>query len=746
MIRFKNIVVIISTYLFLLSHSYSEIIKSVVIEGNERISNETIMMFSKIEMDKDYDDNDINNILKSLYDTNFFQDVSIKLNSQKLLIIVKENPVIENIKYNGIKSDTIRETILRDLQLKSRSSFNEILLNKDKNLILSSLKNIGYYFSTVNIDVENVGSNKVDLTFNINLGDKAKIKKISFVGNKVFKDNRLRSLIISEEYKFWKIISGKKYLNENVIVFDKRLLKNFYLNQGYYNVEVNSSYARLVNDNEFELVFNIDAKNKIFFGNLNINLPSDFDPSNFSKINKLFSEIKGKPYSINMVEKILNEVDLISINDQFESVNASVKEILEQDKINLTFTIEESNRYTVEKINILGNNITKESVIRNQFVIDEGDFYNEILKTRSINNIKSLNFFKKVNSEVIDGFSDSSKIINIIVEEKPTGEIFAGAGFGTAGETLTFGIKENNYLGEGLNVATNFSLSPDDFSGKFSITNPNYQNSNNSVYVDLQIAENDRLTNFGYKSNKIGGSTGINFEYLDDFRLGMGISSYLEKIKTDSTASARQKSQEGDFFDTYALLNFDYDKRNQRYKTTDGYRSSYNVNLPIISESNTLVNGYSFRKYSELYENNISTFSLSVGAAESLTGDEIKLSERMFVPQNKLRGFVNGKVGPKDGSDYIGGNYYTAINFTSSLPQILPNAQSIDVVSFFDIANVWGVDNSSVQENSKLRSSIGIGIDWFTPIGPLNFSLAHAITKNSTDETESFRFNLGTSF
>jgi len=237
-----------------------------------------------------------------------------------------------------------------------------------------------------------------------------------------------------------------------------------------------------------------------------------------------------------------------------------------------------------------------------------------------------------------------------------------------------------------------------------------------------------------------------NFEYLDDFRLGFETSAFVEKIETDSTASTRQKSQEGNYFDTYLNFDFDYDKRNQKFKTSDGFRSYYKIGLPVLSDKNTLNNYYNYKVFSELYEDNISTFALTLSSANSITGDDIKLSERLFVPQRKLRGFVNGKIGPKDGDDFIGGNYYALMNFTSSLPQILPNAQNIDVLSFFDVANLWGVDDASLSDGSDIRSSVGIGIDWYTVVGPLNFSLATPITKSSTDKTETFRFNIGTTF
>ena len=194
-------------------------------------------------------------------------------------------------------------------------------------------------------------------------------------------------------------------------------------------------------------------------------------------------------------------------------------------------------------------------------------------------------------------------------------------------------------------------------------------------------------------------------------------------------------------------LNFNLDKRNQKFKTTDGYFSNYGLKLPILSDTNTVTNSYNYKLYSELYENNISSFSIFLKSAASINNNDIKLSERLFLPSSRLRGFKSGKIGPKDGDDFIGGNYIASMNLQSTLPILFENSQDLDAIIFLDAANVWGVDyDSSLGDGSKIRSSIGIGIDWLTPVGPLNFSLTEVITKYDTDLEESFRFNLGTTF
>ena len=737
---------ILLNFLFL-SLSYSEILKEIKINGNERITDEIISMFSDIELGQDVKNSDINNIIKNLYETNFFNNVSVTLNNGIILINVDEAPIIENIIITGIKAQKIKGLIKDNFKLKSRSSFNDVQLIQEVKNIESTLKTLGYYFSKVNPYVESLENNLVIVEYKIDLGDKAKIGKISFLGDKIFKDKKLKSIIVSEEYKFWKFISGKKYLQEQLISIDKRLLTNFYLNKGFYNVKINSSFAKLLREDEFEIIFNVDPGKKIIFNDLNIILPDNFTKDNYKNLENLFIKLQDKPYSINSVEKIVNEIDKITIEDEFKTSKAFVKESVVDNKLNIDFIINESDKFFVEKINIFGNNVTMENVIRNQLELDEGDPFSEILTNKSKNNIKSLNFFKNVKTQVLDGEDFNSKIINIEVEEKPTGEIQAGAGAGTEGGTFYFGIKENNYLGKGLSVDANATISTERFKGILSVTNPNYKNTNKSTFFNLQAIEIDQLKDYGYKTNKTGFELGTNFEYFEDFRLGLSSSTFVEKIETASNASVRQKAQKGNYLDTFVRFNFDLDKRNQKFKTSDGYRSNYNINIPVVSDTNTLTNSYNYKIYSELYENNISSFSLLLKSATSITGDDVKLTERLSIPSNRLRGFERGKVGPRDGADYIGGNYLSAINFQSTIPALFNNSQNLDAVIFLDAANVWGVDyDSSLDDSSQIRSSIGIGIDWLTAVGPLNFSLTEVISKNDTDVEESFRFNLGTTF
>jgi outer membrane protein insertion porin family len=746
----KSILVLFKSFFlilfFLSSYAFSSVLNKIEIIGNDRISDETIKLFISVDINDEINDFKLNEILKELYETDYFKDVSVQFENQILTIMIRENPIIENISYNGIKSNRILEIIKKGTLIKQRSSYNEINMKKEKIKIENILNDLGYYNSSLDILIDQSKDNLVSITYNIDLGKKSKIKKITFIGDKIFKDKKLRRIITSSEYKFWKFISGRKFLNQNSVFLDKRLLKNFYKNNGYYNVEINSSFAKLIDDNNFELIFNINAGPKVFFGDLKLKLPSDFDDNNFNSINKLFEKTKGKPYSINIIDTILDEIDLITTLEQYKFIKATVEEEISENLINLEFAVEESEKFYVDRINILGNNVTAENVIRNQLLLDEGDPFSEILVNKSINNIKSLNFFKKVESEIQDNKETKTKSIDIFVEEKATGEIYAAAGAGTSGTQFGFGIKENNFLGNGIGLDTNFLISGNQFKGKFSATNPNYNNSDKSFFISAEAIEIDNYQTFGYKTNKTGFSIGTDFEYLNDFYFGLNTSNFYEQIETNSTASAQQQSQEGNYWDSFINLNLNYDKRNQKFQTSSGFKSFYSLNMPVVSDTNTMKNYYNYSKYFGFFENNFSSISLYLQSAHSLNNKDIKLSERITIPSNRLRGFESGRVGPKDGEDFIGGNYSYSVNFASNIPQLFENSQNLDVLIFADAADIWGVDYNSSIKGNGIRSSIGVGLDWMSPVGPMNFSLAYPISKEPGDKTESFRFNLGTTF
>ena len=742
-IIFKSILII---FIITISAN-SEIIKEIKVNGNKRVSSATIKIFSEIEVNSDLSVNQLNDVVKKLYSTNFFNNVELIVEKNILYISVIENPLIQTLTFEGVKNKRIIKLLNEKIEMREKSSFIKNRVKNDEEKIINILRTNGYYFSKVTPKIKKNDNNTVDLIFEIDLGDKAYIKKITFIGNKKIKENKLKKVIVSEEAKFWKFVSSRKFLDLNRIKLDEKLLYNFYKNKGYYNVSVESSSAKVIDESNFELIFNINAGKKYYFGQIDLIIPDEYSPESFKKIINVKDKLKGKTYSLNKIKKILNEIDEIALTKEFEFISAKYKENIIDNNINLSIKLEESKKFYIERINVFGNYITEENVIRNSLLVDEGDAYNEILVNKSINEIKSRRLFKTVNKIIDDGSSKDLKIININVEEQPTGEIFAGAGTGTSGSSLSFGIKENNYLGKGVKLDSQVSISDTSLQGSLTINNPNYKNSQKSLRTSLEATKIDQMSRFGYESTKTGFSIGTVFEQYEDIYFSPSISNYLETLKTSSVASDAKKKQKGDYFDSSFNYGLSLNKLNQNFQPSSGFKSTFFQSLPIYSDDYSIENKYDFVKYYSPNENAILSFRLLAQSINSLTGDDVRISKRIYIPSKRLKGFEFGKIGPKDGNDYIGGNYATALNFATTLPGIFKDLETIDFSFFVDAGNVWGIDYSdTINDNSKIRTSSGLAVDWLTPIGPLSFSFAKPITKADTDRTETFRFDIGTTF
>jgi outer membrane protein insertion porin family len=743
----KSIIV----YLLLTSFLFSEIIKDVDISGNKRISKETILVLGKIKKGENFNNDKLNNSLKKLYDTNFFSDVDVNLENNLLKIRVVENPIIEDIEITGIKKKSLVTNILDRLYLKDRMSYTEDLFKRDLILLDNILKTNGYYFADVSTSlIKNDNLNSVKILMDIDIGERAKIQKIEFIGDKKIKDKKLLEVITSEEHKFWKFISTKVYLNETIINFDKRLLENYYKNQGYYNIKVENSFAEYDKNGFFKLIFNVNAGERFYFNDLKIILPADYKKSDFVKIENIFSKLKGDIYSLDDFNLILKEIDKIASMKLYDFIDAKVEtKITDNDKLDFKFNIIDSEKFYIEKINILGNFNTIEEVIRNRLIVDEGDPLNTLLFNKSVDNIKSLRIFKTVNTQIKDGSNPNFKIIDVIVEEKPTGEFSLAAGFGTSGGTIGGGIKEKNFLGKGIDLTANLEVSEDSVKGKFIYSKPNFAYTDNTLFTSFTSTTSDFLAQSGYKVSELGISIGTEFQQYENLYFKPEIAISIEDLETDSTASTNFKKQEGTYNDLYFNYGLTYDLRNSAYKPSSGYRTSFSQKLPIFADSNEIDNAFNYNLYNKFSQTSdmVVKSSLYLRAVNSLGGDDVRVSKRANVPYRKLRGFEKGKVGPVDRGDHIGGNYVTTLNLSANLPGILNTVENLDFTYFIDIANVWGVDyDNSIDSSNYFRSSTGIGIDFLTPIGPLNFSFTQPITKKSSDQTETFRFNIGTTF
>ena len=743
----KFLLQIITLFFVLFSTSIAETVTGIEIVGNSRISDETIKVYGDINNDKsNYTKEDLDNILKNIYETNFFKNVSVEISNKILKINLEEYPVINQLVFLGENSNKIKEKIKEFIKSKEKGSFIQNNIKEDINIIKTLYSTIGYNFAVVDAKVKKINENNLDLVFEIKRGEITRISKISFLGDKKIKEKRLRDIIASEENKFWKFITRNTRFSENLISLDKRLLVNYYKSVGYYDVKVTSSSVQVKDSENVNIIYTIDAGQRYTIKKIATKVDSVFDNELFFPLEKIYKKYIGDYYSPFKIKKILDEIDLLIESNNLQFVEHEVQETIEKDEIILTFNIIEGEKILVERINILGNNVTNENVIRSELLVDEGDPLTEISLNKSIAKIKSRQIFNSVNSEIKKGSKDNLKIIDIKVEERPTGEVSAGAGIGTNGGSFAINVSENNWLGEGKKINFELELSQDSAKGQINYQNPNYDLLGNSLNYNLTNITNDKPDQ-GYENKLISAGVNTSFEQFKNIFTSLGLDLTFDDLRTTSNASASLKKQEGDFVELSGTYGFKYDQRDRSFMPTDGSIISFNQTLPIAADKPFIGNTFSSSSYHTVNENVVGAAKFYVSTINGLDNENVRISKRKSLSTRRLRGFEKGKIGPVDSNDHVGGNYAAALNLEANLPNVLPESSNTDISVFLDMGNVWGVDyDSSLDESNKLRASTGIAANWISPLGPMSFVFASEISKASTDKTEFFNFNIGTSF
>jgi outer membrane protein insertion porin family len=734
--------------LALSSSAYSEILKEIKISGNKNISNQTIIVYGEIEKDKNYEEKDINQIVQKLYATDLFENIDLNFQNNILSIKVIEFKNISKLTISGEKSNRFIEQIKKIIKLKERRSYIKSYVSSDIKTLQTFYSSLGYNSALIDIKVKELDVNNVDLVIDISRGDKTKISSIKFIGDKKIKNKRLRDVIASEEDKFWKFLTKNTNFSQNLIDLDTRLLENYYKSIGYREVKVTSKTANFNDQNNIDLIYSIDAGKRYRFTKIETNLDSTFDKKIFSSLNKAYKETIGEYYSPFSIKKLLEELDQIIENNNMQFIEHNVEESIDpiSNGIAVQINVFEGKKILVERINITGNSITNESVIRGELLLDEGDPFTSLGLQKSIAEIKSRNIFRNVETSVKEGSAENLKIINIDVEEKPTGEISAGAGIGTDGGSFAFNISENNWLGEGKRVNFELEVDAEEISGTFNYTDPNYDFLGNSINYYFGSSSNDKPEQ-GYENSIFSAGANTSFEQYKDIFLSLGLNYSYDDLRTDDSASASLKKQSGEFSEvstTYGLL---YDQRNRAFMPTDGSILRFNQTIPLYADRPFIANNFSGSKYTQFSEDIIGVAKIYLSSINGLNNKDIRLSKRQFLSSSRLRGFKKNRVGPKDGTDHVGGNYAAALNFETNLPNFFPDETKTDIGLFLDIANLWAVDyDSSIEDSNEIRSSTGVALNWSSPLGPMSFVLSTNLKKADTDETEGFKFNLGTTF
>lgn len=734
-------------FLFFYFFSTLTLNADIFIVGNKNISSEKIRSYFPKKIDLQ-NINLINEIQKKIFETGFFKNVNVTIKNNDVHILVEENPLVNFFYISGITKSSMEKKIENFISIKENNIFQLYKVKSDIKQISLFLNSLGYLNNVVTYELFQIENNKVNVFYNIKLNNLFKINRIFFVGNKYFKSSKLYSEINSTEYGWWKFLSNSSNVSENLINNDVVKLKNFYLDNGFYDAQITSSSVTIVDNHKANITFSIESGDKYYIftdRNNNVNFSNLIDSDIKKIIQYEINKLNGKVYSKDKINTILKSVNNFLIKRNLD-LDFDIKEnkVINKKIINLKFSLrDQSIKKIVNKIKITGNNITEDKVIRNNVFFSEGDLFNKSKLISSIEKIKGTSLFKEVNYKLNDTNDNIDITINVV--EQPTGEIAAGAGAGTSGATIMGSLKEKNFLGKGLSLEGNLNLGTQKTFGKISFSNPDFNNSGNTVKTSIFI-ENNTFDNASYENKLYGFNLSTYYEIYDKIFFSPGFGVDLDSVKANSNASSIVKNREGDYFTSKIFYNVSKNTTNKSFNPTSGYIIGIGQNLStFVSDVPYLNNKFFGSYYNEYKENFIGSIKYRI---ESINGfnEDIKFSDRLFVSDSNLRGFASRSIGPTLSLDYAGGNYSYFGNLSSTFPNFLPEKWNAITNVFFDTANVWGTDDNRINDSNKIRSSLGLGFSWISPIGPISFTYAEPISKASTDNVEQFNFRIGSAF
>ena len=729
-------------------------ITEIRVVGTKRIDPSTVNSYVQLQPGDRYDAARIDASLKSLFNTGLFADVTLRREGDALIIQVVENPIINRIAFEGNRR-LANEVLDSEVTLRPRVVYTRTKVQNDVKRLLDIYRRSGRFGATVEPKVIQLPENRVDLVFEIDEGPSTGIRAINFIGNGRFSDSSLRDVIQTDESAFWRFLTSNDTYDPDRLSFDRELLRRFYLSEGYADFRVVSAIAELTEDREdFLITFTVEEGPEYTFGKVAVTSRlSNIEPA------ELESEIvgvEGEQYNADEVEETVQALtaNLGARGFAFVDVRPRVNRDRESRTLDVTYEISDGPRVFVERINISGNVRTLDKVIRREFTIAEGDAFNtaKIRATRQA--INNLGFFSRVDITNDPGAAADRTVVNVAVEEKSTGELSIGAGFSsTSGPLGDISIRERNLLGRGQDLRLGLSLGIEQQRVDLSFTEPYFLDLKLAAGTDIFLRKTDLTDESSFEEDQQGFALRMGYQLEPALRHTVRYQLSRQKIDDiETTASPVVKAQSGSHVTSSISNEFFLDRLNRRFNPTDGFFGSANVEVAGLGGSqkfmrNTLGSGI----YTPLFKTSvIASLTGEVGHVFTFDDDLVRLTNRFYLGGSSLRGFDNAGVGPRDLStdDAIGGHQFYAGTAEVTFPLGLPEEFDIRGSVFSDFGSAWGIDDpfpNLVDENST-RASLGFGLGWASPFGPIRVDIATAVVKEDYDKTKTFSFNFGTRF
>jgi len=744
----------------MIANATNHVIVNIDVNGNNRIDESTIINYSNLKEGDVYNKSFIDNSLKKLYETDLFSNVEITFENGNLTIFVEENYLINQIAFEG--NTAIDDGALESLVLlQPRSTFSNAKLEEDITNIINAYRAAGRYSVYVEPKIIKLDFNRVNLVYEINEGNITKITDINFIGNKNYSDRNLRNAIATKRSNFIDKIwgTGKSYDN-NLMEYDKELLRQYYRNNGFVNFKVLSSVAELNNKSDtFIITFTVQEGDRYNFGNISITNELNVDV--LGEVNNIIKTYNGDVYSEKKIED--TSIGIISYLRSyglpFAQINTIEKLNVANNTIDIEYVISNGPPVYIERIDISGNQRTYDYVIRNQLAVSEGDALNQTYINKSIKNLRNLNFFSNVNVNALPGSSPDRRIIKVSVSETATGSLMFGAGYSSLrGAVGTVSIVERNLLGKGQVLALDISFAGTESLLNINFTEPTFMDTPISAGFDIYGNQTDNSKQSGYKSREIGSGVRFGFPLSDELRLNTIFKFTNDEIYgVPSDAAVSLRELEGTR--TKAELGYDliYNLLDNNFTPTNGLLIDFSQDYAGLGgDVEYLRSQLSGSYYMDFSAGLVANFSMDMGHIFGLNGENVAISDAFMNPGGPIRGFAHRGIGPRlkadvDGSneESIGGKTYISASTGIQFPLAsFTENYGIKGGLHINAATLYGsdLDVDKINDSNSIRTSIGASIFWDSPVGPLRFDFTEAINKETYDLTEFFQFSGGTSF
>lgn len=726
-------------------------IQSINVVGNQRIEDSTILSYLRVAPGDRFDPERINESLKSLYDTGLFADIRIGRDGDGMVVSVAENPIVNRLAFEGNKR-LENEALEAEVQLRPRTVYTRTKVQQDAARLLEVYRRSGRFAATVEPKVIALDQNRVDLVFEINEGPLTGVRKIVFIGNRAFSDADLREAIQTKQTRWWRILSTSDNYDPDRLAADRELLRRFYLKNGYADFRVNSAVAELTPDREdFYITFTIDEGERYRFGEIDVEsrLP-DFDPQTVE--DEILTE-QGEWYDAEEVEQTIQALtDAVgSLGYAFVDVKPQLDRDPETHTISVNYQVEEGPRVYVERINIRGNVRTLDKVIRRNVALVEGDAFNSAKIRRSRRDINNLNFFSAVEITNVAGSAPDQTVVDVEVTEKSTGEVTLGAGYSsTDGVIGSVGIRERNLLGRGQDLSVRLAASSRTLDLDLSFTDPFFLNRDVAAGFDVFSSERE-FPESGFDRDTTGFNLRAGFPVTENITQTWSYSLQQIDIQAQAGASKVIIQEDGSRLESTIGQSLFYDRLDNRRDPSAGHFVRLQTDFAGIGgDVHYLRNRVEAAKYFPLWDETVFSLHAEAGYIFGLKDDEILTSDRFFLGSQTFRGFAVAGVGPRDVSvdNALGGNLMYKGTMELAFPIGLPNELGIKGRLFGIVGSVTEVDDDdpAIVDTGSLRASVGAGVSWTSPFGPLRLDFGYAVLKEDFDETESFTFTFGTFF